>query len=310
MDNKETKNKICFIVPYYGTFPSYFQLFLNSVKNQPFDLLFFTDLSIPKNAPDNVFSNIISWPEIKNLFQKGLNVPVAIENPYKLVDFKPTYGLIFQDFIGEYQFWGTIDIDTVMGNFAHFITPEKLSNIDFFSGISSYVSGALFFIRNNTYYNTLFKKSRDWENVFTNKRVFGFDECGGNYFKQLQAGANIFELNTRVQSFTEIVILAEKEGLRTYFSNYILEPKGTIPVKIDHDGIFYNKKEYLLIHFIYFKATYYFYTRNSVFPVPYYITSLGTFKKQPTRINSLFSVNMLFAIRNKIKINLRKLMQT
>lgn len=165
----------------------------------------------------------------------------------------------------------------------------------------------MFLIRNNTFCNTLFKKSRDWENVFTNKKVFGFDECGGNYFKQLQAGANIFELKTRVQSFTEIVLLAEKDGLRNYFTNYILEPKGTIPVKIDREGIFYQKKEYLLVHFIYFKATYYFYIKNRVFPAPYYITSLGTFKAKPTRINLLFSANMFFAIKNKIKINLKKL---
>lgn len=120
LDNKENKNKICFIIPYYGKFPSYFPLFLDSVKNQPFDVIFFTDIDRPKVLPGNVLWNIISTVEIKDLFRSRLNVQVAIENPYKLIDFKPAYGFIFQSFISNYDFWGTLDVDTVMGQFAHF----------------------------------------------------------------------------------------------------------------------------------------------------------------------------------------------
>ncbi|MCW3080803.1 MAG: hypothetical protein JWR87_2233 [Segetibacter sp.] len=299
--------KIAFIIPYYGKFPSYFPLFLNSVKEKPFDVIFFTDIAKPNVVPENVLWNLMSTTEIKTLFEKRLDISVAVERPYKLIDFKPAYGFIFESYISNYDFWGTLDVDTIMGNFSHFITQEYLNKIDFFSGITSYVSGSMFFMRNNTYCKTLFKKSRDWQHVFTNKRVLGFDECGGNFFTRLQAGESIFKLNTPIQSFTEIVLLAQKEGLRIAFTNYILEPKGSIPVTIDKEGIFYLEKEYLLVHFIYFKTTYYFYTHNSPFPFPYYINSLGTFNKKPTLIKSLFSVNMINAIRNKIKINLRKL---
>lgn len=306
----EIRQKIAFIIPYYGRFPTYFPWFLNSVKGQPFNVLFFTDIAKPDNVPENVLWEFMSIPEIKSLFEDRLGISIALEKPYKLIDFKPAYGFIFKNYISNYDFWGILDIDTVMGNFSHFITQEFLNKIDFFSGISSYVSGSMFFIRNNTYCNTLFKKSRDWQHVFTNKRVLGFDECSGKFFTQLQAGASIFELNTPVQSFTEIVLLAQRDGLRTAFTNYILEPKGSIPVIINTDGIFYLKKEFLLVHFIYFKTTYYFYTHNSPFPFPYYINSLGTFNKKPTFIKSLFSVNMVNAVINKIKINLRKLKTT
>jgi hypothetical protein len=307
LNNKETSNKICFIIPYFGKVPPYFPLFLKSVIGQPFDVFFFTDIPAVEDLPKNVIWNIISFSGLKQLMESKLNIEVALEKPYKLIDFKPAYGLIFENYISDYQFWGTLDIDTVVGNFRNFFNAKKLAEIDFFSGISSYVSGSIFFIRNNTYCNNLFKNSRDWKNVFTNKKVLGFDECGGRYFVQLQAGANIFDLKTQTKSFTEVLLLAEKEGLRTFFSNYILEPKGMTPVSIEKEGIFYNSKEYLLVHFIYFKTTYYFHIRKSISTPPYYITGLGTFKNKPTFINSLFSLNMVYGVRNKIKINLRKL---
>ncbi|WP_368731163.1 DUF6625 family protein [Lacticaseibacillus paracasei] len=35
--------KCCFVIPYFGNFPNYFQLFLNSCKKNPhYDWLFFT----------------------------------------------------------------------------------------------------------------------------------------------------------------------------------------------------------------------------------------------------------------------------
>lgn len=57
-------------------------------------------------------------------------MPVAIPNSYKLCDFKPTYGLIFSEYIAKYDFWGMGDIDVIYGNIRDFITEDVLNNND------------------------------------------------------------------------------------------------------------------------------------------------------------------------------------
>ena len=43
-------------------------------------------------------------------------VTMTIEDAYKLTDFKPAYGEIFQDYIIQYDFWGFTDIDLIYGD--------------------------------------------------------------------------------------------------------------------------------------------------------------------------------------------------
>lgn len=49
------KNKVCFVVPYFGKFPSYFDLFLKSCKyNEDFNWIIFTDDKEDYDYPNNV----------------------------------------------------------------------------------------------------------------------------------------------------------------------------------------------------------------------------------------------------------------
>src|ERR1700712_5218865 len=105
------KNKICFIIPYFGKLPSYFPLFLNSIKGKPFDVLFFTDIDKPADIPENVLWNITALEDIRSLFVSKLNIQVSLERPYKFCDYKPSYGLVFENYIDQYHFWGSIDVD-------------------------------------------------------------------------------------------------------------------------------------------------------------------------------------------------------
>lgn len=301
------KHKIAFVIPYYGKLPRYFPLFMESIKNQPFDILFFSDLQKPKLLPENVLWKKISYSDLQKAFSRRLQIEVFLMKPYKLCDFKPLYGFLFENYLSEYDFWGSIDTDTVLGNFAHFITDEILNKIDIYSGIKEYISGSFFLIRNNHDCNSLFKKSKDWIKVIKDVRYCGFDECGGHYYRQLKEGKSIFELNTSVQSFTEIVFIEREHGLRTLFTNEIAEPKGFLPVKVDQNYIEYDGKKYLLLHFIYFKMNYYFFPKSSVLPPPYYVTAMGAFKSRPSRLRVMFSSNMIYAILKKIHINLKKL---
>ena len=293
-------NCIGLIQVYFGELPSYFGLFINSVVNKPFDLLFFSDNEKPEHLPLNVFWFQTNLGCIKELFDAKLNLDVMLNNPYKLCDYKPSYGLVFSSYIQQYEFWGTIDIDTIVGDFSQFITTERLSNLDVYSGVKEYLSGSFFIFRNNGICNTLFQKSRDWKIVFSCEKHLAFDECGGHYYEQLKSGKSIFEIGTPIQTMTEILFLEERKGLRVLWTDDILEPKGLDSVSIQQQKVEYNKRTYVLLHLIYFKTRYYFYVNQSL-KTPYFVNSCGMFKKQPTRFNYVGSKNFLVAFKRKIK---------
>lgn len=292
------KNKVALIIPYYGRLPSYFPLFISSMKNKPLDVLFFTNQPEPENLPSNIIWKTVEFDEVKKLFDEKLKMNVSLDSPYKFCDLRPAFGLVFEDFLEEYDFWGTSDVDLVIDNFEKFINDEVLSKTDVYSCAETFLTGPFFLLRNNSYCNTLFENSKDWLKVCTTKKYLRFDECDGNYFVKLRRGVSIFDLNTRIQSFTEILFIEAQKGLRLLFTDTILETKGTIPVQITENEVLYKGKEYLLLHYLFIKQKFYFYANPAIKNLPCYINSFGTFKNKPSFIKILISVNLLNAIKN------------
>ncbi len=305
-------NDIVLIIPYFGKLPLYFPYFIESVRDKNIDILFITNslantLSFP--IPDNIKWQQIDFESIKILINHRFKFEVSLANPYKFCDIKPFLGFIFEEYIKEYTFWGSIDIDLIVGDFNKFITNELLSSIDFYSGIKEYVSGSFFLVRNNQYCNRLFEKSKDWQRVLKTPGYLGFDECGGAFFKELKQGVNIQDLSTNVQSFTEIIIKEEKSNiLRVRRENSILEPKKEIVYIDKKKRVVLNAKEYLIIHFIYLKTRYYFIIPHKKINTPFYVCELGFFKTKPSFFTKYISFNFSKAIQKKISINLKKIL--
>jgi len=294
------ENKVCFIVPYFGSVPPAFPLFINSLTDRPLDVLFFSDIDKPHGLPGNIHWNHMTFGELKSLIGSKLNMEITLNNPYKLCDFRPAFGVVFEEYIKPYQFWGSIDTDTIVGDFGKFITDERLNSIDIYSGVKEYLSGSLFLVRNNAYCNTIFNKSKDLEKIFTTEEYLGFDECGGKYYMPLKAGKNIFELNTDVQSFTELIFTEMKNGLNALFTDEILETEGEHYVTVEKNKILYNGREFLMLHFIYLKTKYYFKIYPLINQFPYYVAPLGVFEKRPHAIRRLFSKNMAARVSKKM----------
>lgn len=82
---------------------------------------------------------------------------IALPSPYKLCDFRPIYGKLFQQYINGADFWGFGDIDLIYGDIRQFITENVLQNYDLISGW-----GHLTLVRNNDYWNNFYKiKQKD-----------------------------------------------------------------------------------------------------------------------------------------------------
>ena len=59
-------------------------------------------------------------------FEKKLGFPVALNSPYKLCDFKPSDGEVFEDYLNDYDYWGHCDVDLIWGDIRKFVTDELL----------------------------------------------------------------------------------------------------------------------------------------------------------------------------------------
>lgn len=125
------KYMCCIVLPYFGKLPSYFQMFLKSCATNPdFNWIIFTDDSSTFIYPHNVLKVTLNMHEFIKIVKDKLNIPVAITSPHKICDFKPAYGLIFEDYLRGYDFWGFCDCDLIFGKLNDFITDDLLENYD------------------------------------------------------------------------------------------------------------------------------------------------------------------------------------
>ncbi|GGB11565.1 DUF6625 family protein [Puia dinghuensis] len=274
----EPKNKIVVLICYYGEFPWYFSYFLHSCKYNPsIDFRIFSDIAHDFDLPPNVVIIKKSIEELKALASKKLNFTVNIDHPYKLCDFKPAYGLIFEDYTHGYQFWCQSDIDVIYGDVRNFMTDEFLDQYDFISLRHDYTTGCFALYRNTPRMKRLFMKSKDYETVFSSEKHYCFDECNFVWDELTHSGKTIFEVETEIESFTHIVKAAERDKeIRAHFDFILLE--GLIGRIRFHQGKLIYKKvfEGILYHLYWLKRVYNPKTAPKSIPDTYLIS--------PTRI--------------------------
>lgn len=168
---------IAFVVPYFGKFNAYFQLWLNSCAANPtIDWLLFTDDRRSYNYPPNVHVAYTDLSEIKRRAESTLGCQVCLESPYKLCDFKPFYGVIFARELKEYDFWGYCDVDLIWGDIRRFLPESLLAAND---KIFSY--GHCTILRNTNVINLFFELSTKgvvpWRKVVSEPYIFLYDEA-------------------------------------------------------------------------------------------------------------------------------------
>lgn len=164
--------KIAIIVAYFGKLPDYFQLFLDSCKfNYGFEWLIFSDDDAVYNYPSNVHLIKMKFSECKELIQSKFDFEITLSNPQKLCDYKCAYGVIFEEYIQGYDWWGHCDFDQIFGNLGAFITDDMLASYDKIGSI-----GHLTLYRNNHENNIVFMSTKRYKEVFSTECGCGFDE--------------------------------------------------------------------------------------------------------------------------------------
>ena len=168
--------KIILISPWFGKFRNDFPFWLQSAElNSTIDFLIFTDQEI-LDAPSNVFVHKTTLKYVEQLAQEKIHRGCVIAKPYKLCDYKPAYGEIFQDYIKDYDYWGHCDNDLIFGNIRHFFPDDLLDKFD-----RLLTRGHLTLYRNTCEVNSHYRKLKcpNYKEVFSNPKGYGFDEWPG-----------------------------------------------------------------------------------------------------------------------------------
>ena len=121
--------KIVFICPYFGNLPKHFDLVLESCRcNGDVDWIIFTDDKTKYNYPKNVKVYYMSFEQIQRYIQDKIPFKIEIKKPYKLCDYRPLYGYIFESYISKYDFWGYCDFDCIFGRIRTFLVDDIFDN--------------------------------------------------------------------------------------------------------------------------------------------------------------------------------------
>ncbi|MEB0280868.1 MULTISPECIES: DUF6625 family protein [unclassified Mucilaginibacter] len=265
---------IAIISCYFGELPPYFHLFIHSCKYNPsIDFFIVTDqLLLDKDLPVNIKIIPIQFQDMASYVSVRLGLMACIAFPYKMCDFKPAYGLIFQNYVCNYDFWAHGDIDVIYGNIRGFMTTELLNDHDIISVRPDWLPGCFVLFRNNVQMNNLYKNSTDYKRVFSSEKHFCFDETNFAH-DEFSAGKPYNECVTEIDSMTHVVArLSATKQIRAFFDLYIIEglpgqltwKKGVLTFK--------SQFEIMLYHMIHFKNVYDFSLLGQTLPDRFRIT--------------------------------------
>ncbi|MCE7602176.1 DUF6625 family protein [Vibrio fluvialis] len=186
------KKKLVLIVPYFGKLPSWFDLWLRSAKfNREIDFLLFTDCNI--ESSNNIIVMKMTFSDFVRMCQSKFEFKISLENPYKICDYRPAFGLIFDEYIKKYSHWGHCDTDLIFGDLSNFIDLDSMGDYG-----RIYTRGHLSIFKNNAEINSLFKSNIcisfiDYRRVFNTNYPCHFDEHGGSSLAFIKSEFKVYD---------------------------------------------------------------------------------------------------------------------
>lgn len=171
------KYKVAQIIPYFGKWPEWIELYMYSCGHNPIvDFIFYTDCPLPKHMYANTLFHICTFEEYMHLVGTRLGIEYSVNSAYKLTDLKPFLGAIHKPELEEYDFWGFGDIDLVYGDLSMFVNDANLKKYDVLTTHNYHIAGHFTLCRNNDYYRNLCFKICNWQSGLVEDQHYGYDE--------------------------------------------------------------------------------------------------------------------------------------
>ncbi len=189
--SKQSCYSIGVIAVWIGPLLNYFPLWWRTAAaNSGIDFHLLTDQEVPFSA-SNITVHRVTLDGESIRFSSALGEDIRLTRAYKFCDFKPLYGVVYQDILSGYDFWGYCDLDVVFGNIRTFVTDDVLSAHDII-----YRTGQLCLYRNVERINRLWEADGALytrEELFDPQTNCGFDEFYGIMQIAASHGLRIYE---------------------------------------------------------------------------------------------------------------------
>lgn len=168
--------------PYFGHLPNTFLFTLKTMANNKFIKWYIISddetYNHEINKTPNVESITMSFDEIKALIKNKIGT--NLETPYKLCDYKPLYGVIFEEILDNCDYWGYCDLDMVFGDLQKFLTDKLLNTYDKILDL-----GHLSLYKNlkdiNNSYKDLQNYGLSYQNILNTNKIYILDETCGDH---------------------------------------------------------------------------------------------------------------------------------
>lgn len=244
------KYKYVVFCPYFGKLPVNFNFWLNSCSfNKDFKFIIFTDNCIRLKIPSNVCIISISFDKFRKKIQDKFDFKISLETPYKLCDYKVTYGYVFSEYLDDCLYWGACDMDLIFGDLSKFM-PTKL-----YDKISH--KGHFMLMKNDSVINKAFMNTTsskvNYIDILSSNIHFASDEIGDYGINNIliKNGFSIFDYEKFVADISPI-----RRNMRLFLENKKIDVNKKVFV-FDNGKVFINyldkdlikSKEYAYIHF-------------------------------------------------------------
>jgi hypothetical protein len=269
----KTNNSILFIVPFFGKWPVWMEIYLDSIRRNPsVNFFFITDCDIFLfDGIQNIMTDHTTFEEYITRYKKILGTDIKISNPYKICDLRPFFGIIHREEIRNFDFFGWCDVDLFFGDIRSFYTDEILSKNDVISTHSNRLSGHCALLRNNRYHRQIGFRIYNWKEALKNPEFIGIDEHGiTNALKMNILDRLIEKLKLPINNFL-LNFIRKYKTRKHYFIEQYTTPFTPIiwldkSVNNDqpskwyyHKGVITNdrdlNREFIYIHFMNFKSS-------------------------------------------------------
>ena len=192
------------ITPYFGDKPEWFDKF---EPPKGYRWMLDTDLEkFKKRVKDKL----------------GIEYPGEYGSP-KVWDYRCALGLLYEEEIKGFDYWGHMDFDVVFGDVERYLPDHVLNELDVYSGHDEYVCGCFSLYRNSTSVNNLFKECFGWKDILESPVATGWVET--EYSRTLERSKLRFAYTfNQGNPWTKEPIL-KKEGLRLFQTEEALQGK-------------------------------------------------------------------------------------
>jgi len=169
--------RLALVQVWSGPWSPWINLYIETCRYNPeVDFLIFSDQPPPANRSGNVRFLPLTRAGLAARIRSHLKLKPWLDRAYKLCDYKPFFGLLFEKELAAYTHWGYCDEDMFWGRLRRFITADLLAENDIVTSTRCCIAGQLTIFRNTERVNRLPLRVTGWRELLLTKHTTNLAE--------------------------------------------------------------------------------------------------------------------------------------